>query len=469
MTKILRSVSLVMTLVIVMSLGFLLVTPAAMAASKSVYVISSMGSPTQIEAWEIKGSPDYLDYEATHSVAGSPGAAVGLAMDSSSATLFITSEGSNTIYLVDAVTFESLGTTTATGASDLAGIVFDHGKNRLYAVDRSTDTLYVYDWNPSTFDLDNETIVALSGTTDAYGIALDEDRDYLFVADRNGTVVNYYRTSDWSLQGSFVPGPTTPRYPTGIAVDYERGLVYTNGATGSGSGHHYLCKYDMGSSTKTEVDTGETLIGLAVDQDTGLIYCTTGESEDDLRVFDRNLNQVFETDLDVGNDPTGLVVPIADIGFGDPLEEEEEEFVEPEPEPAQLLVRNLRITPNELYPNQAVTIDADVYNQGGTHGSRDIQLIINGEFEQRTGVGVSPGTAQSVRFTVYRANPGQYVVTIGEATGWFNVLSAPQLTAAPPPSPQPVASGELGTGGIIAIAVIGVVVVAGIVVAFRLI
>ena len=136
--------------------------------------------------------------------------------------------------------------------------------------------------------------------------------------------------------------------------------------------------------------------------------------------------------------------------------------------PAELVVRNLRITPNELYPNQAVTIDADVYNQGGTWGSQDVGLMVNGEFEQRTGVGVSPGTAQPVRFTIYRANPGQYIVTIGEATGWFNVLSAPQLTAAPPPSPQPVAGGELGTGGIIAIVVIGIIVIAGIVVAVML-
>jgi hypothetical protein len=149
--------------------------------------------------------------------------------------------------------------------------------------------------------------------------------------------------------------------------------------------------------------------------------------------------------------------------------EEEEEFVEPEPEAAQLLVRNLRITPNETYPNQAVTIDAELFNAGGSQGSRDVQLVINGEFEQNSGVrGVGPGGTLSLRFTVYRANPGQYIVTVGETTGWFNVLTQPQITMAPQPGPQPTDRGELGTTGIISIAVIGVVVLAGIVVAWRL-
>ena len=127
-----------------------------------------------------------------------------------------------------------------------------------------------------------------------------------------------------------------------------------------------------------------------------------------------------------------------------------------------LAVRNLYITPAEVYSNDPVTISADVANNGGSWGSQDVELMINGEFEQRTGVGVSPGTAYPIRFTVYRADAGQYSVMIGEATGWFNVLSEPQ---APPPSSQPSAGVELGTGGIIAIVVIGIVLIAGIVIA----
>lgn len=130
-----------------------------------------------------------------------------------------------------------------------------------------------------------------------------------------------------------------------------------------------------------------------------------------------------------------------------------------------LTVRNLYITPAEVYPNDPVTIDAEVANDGGGWGSQDVELLINGEFEQRTGVGVSPGTAYPVRFTVYRADPGQYSVTIGEATGWFNVLSEPE---APPPVSPPSAGVELTSMAIIAIVVIGIVVIGGVIVAIVL-
>jgi PKD repeat protein len=94
--------------------------------------------------------------------------------------------------------------------------------------------------------------------------------------------------------------------------------------------------------------------------------------------------------------------------------------------PARLSVRNLRITPVYAYPNQTITINADVFNSGGSPGSQRVSLVINGQFEQGISVGVSPGTAYPVSFTVYKATPGTYQVTIGDAVGWFYIMYKPK-------------------------------------------
>ncbi len=90
--------------------------------------------------------------------------------------------------------------------------------------------------------------------------------------------------------------------------------------------------------------------------------------------------------------------------------------------PARLSVRNLSITPVYANPNQQVTINADVVNLGGGPGSQTVNLVINGYVEQSVGVGVSPGTAYPLSFTVYKATPGTYTVVIGDAVGWFYVM-----------------------------------------------
>ena len=129
---------------------------------------------------------------------------------------------------------------------------------------------------------------------------------------------------------------------------------------------------------------------------------------------------------------------------------------------SSLAVRNLRIVPVYAQPRQAVAINADVVNDGNIPESLTVNLIINGHVEQSTQIGVSPGTAHPVNFTVYRENSGQYSITIGNATGWFNVLSETQRLDG-----QPAAGDGLGTEGIIAITVIGIMLVAGMIVIFR--
>jgi len=107
-------------------------------------------------------------------------------------TIFITTEASGEIQLIEATKMVDAGTTIAPDATNLAGIVYDHDKSLLYCVDRGKNNLYVYNWQPET-----ATLTHVSGSpftlrnASAFGIALDEIDDLLFVANNSNTVCVY--------------------------------------------------------------------------------------------------------------------------------------------------------------------------------------------------------------------------------------------------------------------------------------
>lgn len=131
--------------------------------------------------------------------------------------------------------------------------------------------------------------------------------------------------------------------------------------------------------------------------------------------------------------------------------------------PANLSVCNLLVTPNEVYPNDWVTIDFDVKNSGGRRGSKVVEVLINGYGEYSERISVHPRSSKHLRYFVYKTIPGQYIVTVEEATGWFNVLQPSQ-----PSYVLEYEDGDLGMGDIIAMVVIGIMVIGGIIVAIML-
>ena len=276
------------------------------AAAKSLYVIADINAdPTPIQAYDIQGGA--LVYQATHNVPDHGWGAVGLAIDTGSEFLFVTYESSNTIQLVNAKTMADEGTTTAPGASNLAGIVVDHDNNLVYTVDRGTNSLYIYDWDAVLKTLTLDHVESLSGVSQAHGIALDEINDLLYIGDRT-TTVKIFNTGDWSSAGSFpVSQPVM-----GIAVDVANGFVYTGNANAYYGSIHRLCKYDLNTNNETYITLGssDNVLGLSVDQATGLLYITTGDQgtggSDELRAYDSDLNLLDQTG-DIGG-PTGLCV-----------------------------------------------------------------------------------------------------------------------------------------------------------------
>lgn len=300
------------------------------SSAKSVYVISDIaGTPTPVQAYDVQPAPIYLDYQATDTVPRHANGAVGVAVDTDSATLFITYETSNTIQLVDATTMTGIGSTTAPGAYNLAGIVVDEDNSKVYTVDRNTDNLYIYSWNAVTKTLTLDSQEDLPGVTKAHGLALDEVNDLLYVGEMiDNTVtdknVDVFNTGTWTVSTSY----GISQRVQGIAVDIANNIIYAGHAGWTGYGtQNLLIKYDMTTNTETSLDIrtltssddnigDDSVVGLAVDQNTGLLYITTGnqgsegrpyyDDTDMIMVFDKDLNLLHNTG-DIGN-PTGLVI-----------------------------------------------------------------------------------------------------------------------------------------------------------------
>jgi fimbrial isopeptide formation D2 family protein/uncharacterized repeat protein (TIGR01451 family) len=289
------------------------------AKAKSLYIIadvygsygSSGNKTTPVQAYDI-GVDGTLTFQAQYDIPNRDLGAVGMAIDSDYGYVFITYESSNVIQLLEATTMTNAGTTVAPGASDLAGIVYDHKKSLLYCVDRGKNNLYVYNWFPETaklthipgspFHLENAY---------AYGIALDEIDDLLYVANASNSVT-VYRTSDWKLVNTISLGHTA----ISIALDVRNGFIYTGGGY---AGNRYLTQYRLATNSErdVQVEPDAGVIGVAVDSDTGLLYLDTGVNDgsggDNLLVYDSELNQI-DIIVAIGN-PTGLAIPGRDIGY----------------------------------------------------------------------------------------------------------------------------------------------------------
>ena len=283
-------------------LAVLAIAMVGTASAKSAYVIASWDtSPNPINAYDIQGNN--LVYQTTNTVPYHGVGAMGLTIDTDSKTLFVSYEASNILEKINAETFEVLGSQTATGASNGAGIVVDQSKGLVYWIDRGSPNLYIYD--VATFTLQNT--VTLPTGAGGWGLAIDGNR--LFVGDFTNTV-RYYDTTSWAELGS-----VTLSYPVvGVAVDSKNRFLYAGSYTGS----NYLMKYDLttGVESSVSVGTGIQVRGVAVDQATGLVYITSGEGWSNLgkvEVFDCNLN--FLSSNIINDDPTGICVPSEEISF----------------------------------------------------------------------------------------------------------------------------------------------------------
>jgi len=118
--------------------------------------------------------------------------------------------------------------------------------------------------------------------------------------------------------------------------------------------------------------------------------------------------------------------------------------------PPDLKPKYLSVNPRQAHPDQPVTVLTNVVNRGGMEGSYIVNLMINGQLEQRKMVVVGPGATQPVQFTISKAQPGTYTVAIGGNRARFTVIGADRVGSVGP-----------GSGLVLAVATFVLVVLAG--------
>jgi uncharacterized repeat protein (TIGR01451 family) len=301
----------------------------AQVSGKSLYIITDINAnPTPIGAYDIQPSPGYLVHQSTNYVPRRGSGGVGLGIDSDSGILFVTYEDSDVIELVDATTMNNTGYIVAPGAGNLAGIVYDRGQSKVYTVDRSTDNLYTYSWDPETGNLTLISNIDLPGVELAHGLALDEREGLLYVGDVAGyglpegprDSIKVFSTDDWAPVANYTVNQTV----MAVAVDSRNGFIYAGNAYPGYGSKGLLVKYDTATGQESWIDirplTGfsqDNVVGIAVDRDTGLVYITTGNQggggSGRLLVFDSDLEFLHGTEY-VGS-PTGIAIPSEDISY----------------------------------------------------------------------------------------------------------------------------------------------------------
>lgn len=288
------------------------ITMIAIVSAKSLYVIKDLNMGSPIRMYDIQPAPTYLDYQMDSS--GTRDGGVGLAVDKDSKILFMTFEGSQVIYIINATDLTRMAVATEPTPLpipyNLAGIVFDQDKQRVYTVKRNTNELYIYSWDAITKNITYGGFQLLSGVSLAHGIALDEINGLLYIGD-NTTDVKIFRIDDWSLAGNL----SVCQAVQGVTIDVNNGFLYTGNAGGSG----LLCKYDINTNTETILNIrtlpgsslDDNVVGLAVDPATSLLYITTGNQiaggSDRILVLNSDLTLLNST-FDLG-DPTGIAIP----------------------------------------------------------------------------------------------------------------------------------------------------------------
>jgi len=123
--------------------------------------------------------------------------------------------------------------------------------------------------------------------------------------------------------------------------------------------------------------------------------------------------------------------------------------------PAHLSASSLNISPQQVEPDEQVTISINVANIGGETGSYNAVLYINDVVEDSQTVSVAGGTSKNVIFTVSKSQAGVYDVSLAGQSGQFEVVGGGW------------SGGGLGTGGIIAIVVVVIALIVVLVLIMR--
>jgi len=157
----------------------------------SVYIVTNHSS-SNVRVYNTEGDQIELQLicdDFPHNGFG----AVDLALSSFDDMLFASYDESVTITIYNAKSMESKGYVTPPG--EIAGMDFDDERQRLLAIEREGQDLYIYDYDSETGSLIFNDTKTLMFIDNPFGICLDEIEQYLYVSDSTN-IVRYYDVSD---------------------------------------------------------------------------------------------------------------------------------------------------------------------------------------------------------------------------------------------------------------------------------
>jgi len=105
--------------------------------------------------------------------------------------------------------------------------------------------------------------------------------------------------------------------------------------------------------------------------------------------------------------------------------------------PATFTIRDLTISPGEVYIGAPASFRVIVVNTGGESGSYEVTLEINGVVEETKEITVAAGVSKEVTFTTSKGEAGSYLVDINGLSGSFTIVERPSVTPQPPPPTPP--------------------------------
>jgi hypothetical protein len=133
------------------------------------------------------------------------------------------------IALINYNTFSHIKDIEFPQANDFGGLWYDAPRQRLYAIDRNSNLLYVLKWHPETLDIEYERVIALPHIQ--YACALVVEGDDAYVTEyRYHEPMQYYNhilhydiSQDWAYIRTIDNGQAS----TCLAYDSQRWIFYS--------------------------------------------------------------------------------------------------------------------------------------------------------------------------------------------------------------------------------------------------
>jgi len=432
-------------------------------ATNRIYVINLLGPNVQV----IDGATNTV--VATAPVGINP---YGIAVNPTTNRIYVANRGSNDVSVIDGAT-NTVVATVAVGLEP-CGVAVNTSTNRIYVSNLSGNNVSVIDGATNT------VTATVPVGTQPYGVAVNTSTNRIYVANSGSTNV------------SVIDGPTNTvvatvpvgTFPYGVAVNPSTSRIYvTNYASNTVSVIIDSPPAAVTDLTVTEVKAnsvtlswtapgGDGNFGTASQYD--IRYSTSPITEANWASATQcagepapqpaGATQTFTvSDLVPGTyyfalktaDETpnwsGLSNVVTATIFTSQTGSRASPTPPRQPNPANMGTFGLNIGPQAAAPNQPVTIATNVVNTGDEGGNLNVALKINGQVEESRMVSVGPQGTQPVKFTVTKSEPGTYAVDVGGQKGSFTILGS-RGTAGKPVN-----------GGLIALIIIGVLVVATVV------